>query len=226
MSTMKGGSGNALFGIDWRFRNDDGVETQDETGGGATWRAALNTNITMSTTAGGFRLRFGVGRYATGAISVRLQFAASLNGGAYSPITRSLSSVRCFASDWMSNNDEQTDYGPAGLNNGESMYESPGDLAYISDTDCQGVLTYAVSPQTALIDWQDTVKEGMDIEGCFYPWSAGLVAGDYVDIRPMAVPSTIFGAGYASTPRITFTAPEVGVTYPHQRRAYAHNLRR
>ena len=60
----------------WRWRNDDGTETT------ATWKAAQNTQVTLSTTGQIWRLRLEVYNNTGGAVDVldSLQYATSTSG--------------------------------------------------------------------------------------------------------------------------------------------------
>ena len=63
MTSMEGMGGLAVRAHDYRFRNDDGDVDNDGVAGGqeagASWKAAINTNISLPINAPKFRIRFG-----------------------------------------------------------------------------------------------------------------------------------------------------------------------
>ena len=64
MASMDGGGEPQNIQYNYRFRNDDGdVDNDGVTGGqeaGASWKAAINTNISLPINGPKFRLRFGI----------------------------------------------------------------------------------------------------------------------------------------------------------------------
>jgi len=80
----------AFTQTDFRFRNDDGSEST------ATWKAAVNTNITVDVTSGDVKVRVRLAAQEVGTTAAT--FAANLflskNGGVYAQVGAATSSVK------------------------------------------------------------------------------------------------------------------------------------
>ena len=175
--------------LDYRWRNDDGNET-DPTG--ATWRAAENSSITISD-YNNVRLRFAVIVLATGPVfgppypqpttrNVKLEYRQA--GGVWTDITTSGNNhFKLALSGWFNDGDPVTDQ--------------------LSSTSLEGGrMTESVSSFSFTFNWWDD----LEFEYCFQPTS--FVADDTYYFR-MDFSGT---ATYLNTAQATLNIPDVTFT--------------
>jgi hypothetical protein len=159
-----------------RFRNDDGSQTT------ATWKAALDTNISVDVGAGNVNLRIRISSSQTGTTGAKVTgtLYLSKNGGAYAAVTDVTSSVKAIASANFADEDATTQQISSGTFVAGKMDEVNGA--------CTATGTIA----------QNSVTEH---EFSVQLISADLASGNTLDFR-MRNGSTAYTT-YTVTPRIT-----------------------
>lgn len=160
---------------------------------GATWLAALNTDVTINVAAGNVtkRLRIQIDNDGGNATTPSQKYRYSKNSGAYADITASSSNIRTKGSTHFADGDDCDEalVGAASLiTNNNAAEETTG--TYTMGTDF-------------------TAGSDIETELCFELVSADLADGDTIDIRVYESDNTAFGT-YTQTPRITI---EKGSTF-------------
>jgi len=202
---MDGAPAPTFRGGSCRFRNDDGSETSDETDGGATWQALVDTNIfRLWNDPNNFRLRFTVSRDDNDdALDAAFFFKYSINGGGFGNITSGSNQIRSRFTSHYTHQDDSTDYALAG--NGEEMYT--GDWA--DSTNGCAIGRNSGSIETGTVTFaQDPTPQGIAVEICLQLQQASspaVLVGDTYDIKMFTLNDGEFSQGYDFIPRITLT---------------------
>jgi hypothetical protein len=222
MGSMDTNGANPYNQISWRFRNDDGVETLDETDGGATWIAALNTDITRAENDySPFRFRWCVLGKASASNTHSIYFAKG--GAAYSEVLDTGNWLQLANSDYTTDNANTTDYVVSGngeeldsadwaVENNAGMIESPnpdaGPLVYPSGQTTRSEFEVVLT----LVDNVFRLQDGdyIRLRGYFNNSSYDT----YTELEGRVDITAAVGGGAGRTP------------YPYQERVYGHNLRR
>ncbi|MGW8178351.1 MAG: hypothetical protein ACWGQW_06235 [bacterium] len=201
MATMTmGPGGNGLTGDNFRFRFDDGSEVQ-ESSGGATGMAAVNTNISLPQNYPyTFRLRFAVNYEADAAALRQLDFGESLNSAVYRKIYQdgdaSEAHISCPTSAWLSWHDDTTAHTGA-----EQLYTG----TWANTTNGYVITGSSSFIRTANTNFPGGAIYGLSAEISLKLIPADLASGDTIDIRPFFYTMTPLSGGYNQTARITIT---------------------
>ena len=186
---------NGLEQAGFRGRFDDGVESLQESDGGATWIAALNTDWEQTPDVP-FRMRILVNHPNQPlGFSGFLHMKFSYNGGPFSrPITKTSSIVRLLDTTFWENRDHSTDF-VGRLGNGSW---DPFNIALIDDEPETFVLASLANQQKEIeTEWNLEIV-GEDVS-----------PGDTVEFRCFRYNSVLFTRGYIFTPRLTVPDPEL-----------------
>lgn len=166
----------------YRFRNDDGSET------GATWLAALNTNVTVEPGSTIRRLRMLVQNTASGAgTDVDLEWQYNKNSAGWNNITTSSSVVQAVAS--------------ANFANGDDCTQQLGSGTFHSNNDG---MTEDGTAGGANLDLAGNAE--VETELSFQILSADVVDGDTIQFRLTRDGGTVLDT-YTRTPQATVSVP-------------------
>lgn len=190
------GSVNNLEQAGFRGRFDDGVESLQESDGGATWIAALNTDWSQKPDDT-FRMRILIGHPSVpGRFDNFITMRYSLNSAPYLLITNTSLVVRLIDTVHWVHGDDSTDFvGRLGTGNWGGI----GAGALMDD---------AALPSFRF-DAPAFVQREVETEWSLQLMATDVVQGDTIDFRCFKNPSDLFTRGYTFTPRLTVDATDM-----------------
>jgi hypothetical protein len=175
---------------DFRFRNDDGTETT------ATWDAAANTDISLSTASDDSRrIRFNFENDGNTTSTVasglaHFEFEYSKNSGAWTALTTSSSNIKIITSaNYADGADTTQQLGSGTFETNNNGMDETGQVTVPSNT------------------WNNA--DLIEIETFVQVINADVADGDTIDIRitPSSGSESAFVNTYTQTPRITVSKP-------------------
>jgi len=181
--------GNDLRQLAFRGRADDGVESLQESDGGATWLAALNVNFSIAVGTQ-FRLRILYRRNSLQSQEVSWHY--SKNGATFTAVTKSGSNVNIADTTFFAEHDDATDFtGRLGT----GTWADDTNFHLLEDTNQTGGASFSSGEQMEseiTLKWiEDDVNEL-----------------DTFRFRLRNQINGVFSDGYARTPIITVLKPE------------------
>lgn len=174
----------------FRGRKDDGVESLQESDGGATWEGALNADYSWNV-ADQTRLRFLINSNVERDSGLQ-QLWYNKNGGGYSRVTAVSSDVQVASTTHYSHNDHSTNFtGRLGVN----LWTDATNFALASDGISVG-------------DWHDNGGSSWDMEPewCLKLVEADVSDGDTILFRMRKGSGATFEV-YNNTPTLTVVKP-------------------
>ena len=223
MTGMHGGpGGNGFTGGNFRFRTDAGTEVDDDVPDGAAWLDAINTDISLSISAGTFRLRMAYNFEDPSSVNKAVQMRYSHNGGGFFTVQGNqdgnfvghVESESKFLG--VDNLDDSTEY--SGLN---QLFTGTW-----ADTTQGQIITEYNFDSTGICNFAAEALRGMSTEWCLHLKPLGdtetfdLDAGDTLDFK-LYVDNSIFTGGYPEIPRLNLTA----AVHDHPYISVANNAR-
>ncbi len=195
--------GNSLHTGLTRWRYDDGSVDLDESQGGATWLADVNTNITWPINGGNFRLRIGVDRsniVRPGGFN-RHGLYYTRNGSAFSPVFENTSHIVSS----QSRHYEHRTHSVSTYSEEEKLW-----VGSFLDDDPNGCCVGGGSPvsggTTNTISFRQSLLVGVSMEFCMTFVQEDLAVGDVIAFRPYAA-GVFYQEGYDFTPQVTVGDP-------------------